>query len=70
MLFLGNKKYTTALLFVDKKYEIEKKNNNNLNIEEFYNRTDIINDISRHIENINKDLNQWEKIVDFKIITK
>ena len=65
-----NKKYTTALLFVDKeKYEIEKKNNNNLNIEEFYNRTDIINDISRHIENINKDLNQWEKIVDFKIIT-
>ena len=65
-----NKKYTIALLFVDKeKYEIEKKNNNNLNIEEFYNRTDIINDISRHIENINKDLNQWEKIVDFKIIT-
>ena len=65
-----NKKYTTALLFVDKeKYEIEKKNNNNLNIEEFYNRTDIINDISRHIKNINKDLNQWEKIVDFKIIT-
>lgn len=65
-----NKKYTTALLFVDKeKYEIEKKNNNNLNIEEFYYRTDIINDISRHIENINKDLNQWEKIVDFKIIT-
>ncbi len=65
-----NKKFTTALLFVDKeKYEIEKKNNNNLNIEEFYNRTDIINDISRHIENINKDLNQWEKIVDFKIIT-
>ncbi|MEZ4694578.1 MAG: AMP-binding protein [Aliarcobacter sp.] len=65
-----NKKYTTALLFVDKeKFEIEKKNNNNLNIEEFYNRTDIMNNISRHIENINKDLNQWEKIVNFKIIT-
>uniref|UniRef100_UPI0040476E35 AMP-dependent synthetase/ligase n=1 Tax=Aliarcobacter sp. TaxID=2321116 RepID=UPI0040476E35 len=65
-----NKKYTTALLFVDKeKYEIAKKSNNTLNIEEYYNRSDIIKNISNYIENINKDLNQWEKIVNFKIIT-
>ena len=65
-----SRKYTTALLFVDKeKYEIAKKSNNNLNIEEYYNRSDIIKNISNYIENINKDLNQWEKIVNFKIIT-
>ena len=65
-----NRKYTTALLFVDKeKYNVAKKSNNNLNIEEYYNRSDIIKNISNYIENINKDLNQWEKIVNFKIIT-
>jgi long-chain acyl-CoA synthetase len=65
-----NKKYTTALLFVDKeKYEIAKKSNTTLNIEEYYNKSDIIKNISDYIKSINKDLNEWEKIVDFKIIT-
>lgn len=65
-----NRKYTTALLFVDKeKYNIAKKSNNNLNIEEYYNRSDIIKNISDYVKNINKDLNQWEKIVNFKVIT-
>ena len=42
-----NRKYTTALLFVDKeKYNVAKKSNNNLNIEEYYNRSDIIKNIS------------------------
>ena len=65
-----NRKYTTALLFVDiEKYEIAKKSNKSLTIEEYYNSSDIIKNISNYIENINKDLNQWEKIVNFKIIT-
>ena len=65
-----NKKYTTALLFVDKeKYNLAKKVNNNLTIEEYYKRSDIIEAISKHIKNINKNLNQWEKIVDFRVIT-
>ena len=52
-----NRKYTTALLFVDKeKYNIAKKSNNNLNIEEYYNRSDIIKNISDYVKNINKDL--------------
>lgn len=65
-----NRKYTTVLLFVDKeKYELAKKSNNNLTIEEYYSKNDIVKNISTYIENINKDLNQWEKIVDFRIIT-
>jgi len=65
-----NKKYTTALLFMDKeKYEIAKKLNKDLTIEEYYNRVDIVENIKNHIKNINSNLNQWEKIVNFKIIT-
>lgn len=65
-----NKKYTTALLFVDKQmYEMAKKRDINLTIENYYERSDIIENISKHIENINKSLNQWEKIVNYKIIT-
>ena len=65
-----NRKYTTVLLFVNKeKYELAKKSNNNLTIEEYYSKNDIVKNISTHIENINKELNQWEKIVDFRIIT-
>ena len=41
----------------------------NLTIDKYYERSDIIENISKHIENINKSLNQWEKIVNYKIIT-
>ena len=65
-----NRKYTTALLFVDKQmYEMAKKRDINLTIDKYYERSDIIKNISKHIENINKSLNQWEKIVNYKIIT-
>ena len=40
-----------------------------MNIEEYYNKSDIIKNISDYIKSVNKDLNEWEKIVDFKIIT-
>lgn len=65
-----NRKYTTALLFVDKeKYENAKKLNKNLTIEEYYNKDDILNNISNHINSLNSNLNKWEKIVKFKILT-
>ncbi|MBP6162788.1 MAG: long-chain fatty acid--CoA ligase [Aliarcobacter sp.] len=65
-----NRKYTTVLLFVDKeKYEVAKRFNNDLTIDEYYSKSDIVNNISTYIQNVNKDLNQWEKIVNFKIIT-
>lgn len=65
-----NRKYTTALLFVDKeKYENAKKLNKNLTIEEYYNKDDILNNISNHINRVNSNLNKWEKIVKFEILT-
>lgn len=65
-----NRKYTTALLFVDKeKYENAKKLNKNLTIEEYYNKDDILKNISNHINSVNSGLNKWEKIVKFKILT-
>ena len=65
-----NRKFTTALLFVDKeKFENAKKLNKNLTIEEYYNKDDILKNISDHISKINSNLNKWEKIVDYKILT-
>ena len=65
-----NRKYTSALLFVDKeKYENAKKLNKNLTIEEYYNKDDILKNISNHINRINAGLNKWEKIVNYKILT-
>ena len=65
-----NRKYTTALLFVDKeKYENAKKLNKNLTIEDYYNKDDILRNISSHINSVNSGLNKWEKIVKFKILT-
>ena len=65
-----NRKFTTALLFVDKeKFENAKKLNKNLTIEEYYNKDDILRNISNHISSVNSSLNKWEKIVDYKILT-
>ena len=70
VIIAQNRKYTTALLFVDKeKYNLAKKVNNNLTIEEYYKRSDIIEDISNYIKKLNKSLNQWERVVDYRIIT-
>jgi long-chain acyl-CoA synthetase len=65
-----NRKFTTALLFVDKeKFENAKKLNKNLTIEEYYNKDDILRNISSHINSVNFTLNKWERIVDYKILT-
>ena len=69
VLISNNKKYTTALLFVDQeKYEQYKKTNN-LTIEEYYNQTRIHQAIQKHIDILNNKLNKWEKIIKFKLIT-
>ena len=70
VIIAENKKFTSALLFVDKqKFEDEKKAHKNLTIEEYYRKEEILKNISNHIENINKDLNNWEKIVKYQLIT-
>ncbi|MGB5918947.1 AMP-dependent synthetase/ligase [Arcobacter sp.] len=69
VLISNNKKYTTALLFVDQeKYEQYKKTNN-ITIEEYYNQTKIHQAIQKHIDILNNKLNKWEKIIKFKLIT-
>ena len=51
------------------KYENAKKLNKNLTIEEYYNKDDILKNISNHINSVNSALNKWEKIVKYKILT-
>ena len=70
VIFAANRKYTTALLFIDReKFLEEQKVNKDLTIEEYYNNDEITYDIHKHIENLNKNLNEWEKVVQYKIIT-
>ncbi len=63
----NNKKYVTALLFVNK--ELYENNKNNETIDEFYNNDIIHNSIKKDIKKINDTLNEWEKIVYYKLIT-
>ena len=65
-----NRKYTSVLLFVDKdKYQEKLLLNKNLTIEEYYSDTTIQKEIQNHIDNVNLNLNEWEKVVQFKLIT-
>ena len=79
LIFVEQKPYITALLFVDKeKYLFEKQNNTNLNIKlninldinKYFSSPKVLKDIDKHIRKINKKLNHWERIKKYKIITK
>lgn len=66
----ANKKYTTALLFIDKEKFLEaKKLNKDLTIDEYYDDKTITLNIQKHINKVNKKLNEWEKIVQYRLIT-
>ena len=70
VIFAQNRKYTTALLFIDhEKFEEARKINKHLTIEEYYHSDEITSDIKKHIELVNSNLNEWEKVVQYKIIT-
>lgn len=70
VIFAQNKKYTTALLFIDhEKFQEAKKLNKRLTIEEYYDSDEITSDIKKHIELVNSNLNEWEKVVQYTIIT-
>ena len=69
IIIANNKKYVSALLFVDKdKYLLEKQKNTDLSIEAYYANRSIINEIDKHIKKINKNLNSWERIVKYTLI--
>ncbi|MGA1932418.1 AMP-dependent synthetase/ligase [Arcobacter sp. YIC-464] len=70
VIIANNKKYTTALLFVDKEiFKEEKRLNKDLTIQEYYNNEKITSEINNYIQEVNKELNQWEKVVQYRLIT-
>jgi len=69
VIFANNKKYVSALLFVDKeKFLLEKNYNKNLTLEEYYQDSSIINAIDKHVKNTNKKLNNYEHVIQYKLI--
>ncbi|WP_419770055.1 MAG: AMP-dependent synthetase/ligase [Candidatus Marinarcus sp.] len=67
VVIANNRQYVTALLFVD--LELAKESTQNLNVEEFYAQDEIKNAIQNDIENANKELNKWERVIKYKIVT-
>lgn len=66
----NNRQYVTALLFVDKEvYQNEKKHHKILTLDEFFHSDEVVESTERHIQRLNKKLNTWEKIVQYKIMT-
>ncbi|MCJ8327755.1 MAG: long-chain fatty acid--CoA ligase [Campylobacterales bacterium] len=68
IIFANNRKYVSALLFVDKEKFLAQKEYDN--IEEYYSKASILNNIKKHINKTNKKLNNWENVIKYKLITK
>ncbi len=68
-IIANNKKYVSCLLFIDK--EIYKNDilNKQLTIEDYYNQNIVHKSIKKDIEKINSKLNEWERIIQYTIIT-
>lgn len=64
----NNRQYVTALLFVDKDRLLTTKYKE-LSVEDYFNRTKVKNSIANHIKSVNKELNSWERIINYKIMT-
>jgi long-chain acyl-CoA synthetase len=66
------RKYTTALIFIDHevyKQYIQKKALKSYSIDDFYKSEKVKKSIKNHIDKINKNLNSWERIINYEIIT-
>ena len=69
VIFVENRKYTTALLFVDQdRFANIKKVHKDLTLEEYYDRIEVHQNIQQTILNMNKELNEWEKVIKYKLI--
>jgi long-chain acyl-CoA synthetase len=68
-IIANNKKYVTCLLFVDKDIYINDILSNQIILEEYFNQEKIHKSIKKDIEKINKKLNEWEKIIQYTIVT-
>lgn len=65
IVIANNRQFVTALLFINPELAEE----NNMNADSFYKRSDVKEEIIAHIKKVNKDLNKWEKVVKYAIIT-
>lgn len=74
VVIANDRKYVTALIFADtetyKQYKIKYKLDDSFSINDFYKLDKVQNKINKHITNINKNLNKWEEIVKYEIITE
>ncbi|RXJ82023.1 long-chain fatty acid--CoA ligase [Arcobacter sp. F2176] len=70
VLISSNRKYTTALLFVDHERYTQHGKSSNLTIEEYFKQSRIQKSIQNHIDRLNKKVNKWEMIIKYKLITK
>lgn len=68
-IIANNKKYVSCLLFIDK--EIYKNDilNNQFTIKDYYNQEKVHKNIKKDIEKINRKLNEWERIIQYTIVT-
>lgn len=64
VIIANDRKYVSALLFVNQ--DVTKE----VDAETFYASQEIQAQIEKHIENINQDLNKWEKVVKYSLITQ
>ena len=64
----NNRQYVTALLFMDKERMINSKHKH-LSAHEYFHRNEVITSIENHINQLNTKLNDWEKVINYKIMT-
>jgi long-chain acyl-CoA synthetase len=68
VIIANNRKYVSALLFIDKDKYLTRKNKH-ISINEYYSNKSILKEIQNYINYINTKLNKSEKVVEYKLIT-
>ncbi|TKG96459.1 long-chain fatty acid--CoA ligase [Puteibacter caeruleilacunae] len=73
LVIAEGRNFTTCLLFPD--YEtiaaqMQKRNMESMNVEDFFAQSAIQEEIAEHIDQMNEHLNNWERVVKYKMIFK
>ncbi len=68
-IIANNKKYVSCLLFIDKDIYNNDILNKQLTLEEYYNQNKVHKSIKNDIKIINKNVNEWERIIQYTIVT-
>jgi long-chain acyl-CoA synthetase len=69
-IIANNKKYVTCLLFIDKDVYFNDILNKQFRIDEYYNQNKVHKSIKKDIDRINKKVNEWERVIQYTIVTK